>query len=119
MIVKHLPDLRFTVVASIPDEYQVDYRVYELLWINDDGTHAWQRDGATSGPDPVETLEEAELFLHGFVKWDGCSNWHFDAQDSLMLHGCSREDLTRLGEIMARCRDWTRELCTKFADEQG
>ena len=114
MIVKHFQDIRFTVVASVPDEYQVDYRVYEIVGTRADGRPLWQDATASHGPAPIETLEKAELFLHGFVKWDGCSNWHFDAQDSLMLHGCSREDLTRLGEIMAQCWDWTRDLCSKF-----
>ena len=54
-------------------------------------------------------MDESEVYLHGIVKWDGCSNWHFDEQDRVMLHGCSREDLTNLGELMAKCWDYAKE----------
>ena len=56
-----------------------------------------------------------EVFAHGFVKWDGCSNWQIDAQDHVMLHGCSRDDLFRIGAILAACWDWAAELMPEHA----
>ena len=53
-------------------------------------------------------MEDADVYLHGSVKWDGCSNWYFDQQDRVMLHGCSRADLVNIGEVMAKCWDYAR-----------
>jgi hypothetical protein len=111
--IKHFKDLDFTVVAE-PNDYSVDYVIYDVEgWCTDD-TPVWHRAGAQGHPDCVDTLEEAEPYLHGHVKWDGCSNWAFDEQERVMLHGCSRKDVLRFGEIMAACWDWTKELCPNW-----
>lgn len=65
----------------------------------------------------TENLEEAEIYLHGHVKWDGCSNWYFDAQDGCMLYGCSKSDIQRFGDIMAFCWDWTASILPTFKGE--
>jgi hypothetical protein len=74
----------------------------------------WPIKGAMGSGDTTNDVTAAEVFLHGEVKWDGCSNWHFDEQERVMLHGCSRDDLTKIGAIMAACWDWTAELCPKW-----
>lgn len=111
--VRHSRELRFTIVAT-PHQYRVEYAVYDIEGWGDADKPLWHRAGSDTWPDIVETIEESELYLHGEVKWDGCSNWHFDAQESVMLHGCSRGDLLRHGEIMAMCWDWTAELCPSW-----
>ena len=55
-------------------------------------------------------LEAADVFLHGSVRFDECSNWHFDEQERVMLHGCSRQDIMAWSEAMARCWDWAVEI---------
>lgn len=57
-----------------------------------------------SGNNYTTKLEEAVVFIEGTVKWDGCSNWAVD-NDGVMIHGCTREHLVNVGEIMARCYD--------------
>jgi hypothetical protein len=111
-LIKHLPELDFTIVA-VTYEYRVDFKIYEVI--------GWA-EGATLGVYDVpefyttendrltESIQEAELYLHGEVKWDGCSNWHFDEQDRVMLHGCARQDVLRFGEVMAACWDWAAEI---------
>lgn len=111
-LIRHELDLRFTIVAS-PQSHWVEYKIYEIVEASEDGKNfSWPRVGAEHGMDVVTRLEWAEPYLSGSVKWDGCSNWSFDEQDKgVALHGCSREDLLRLGEVMARCWDLTAELC--------
>ena len=104
----------FTVVA-IASEYYVNFTVYDTdgFGCNEAGEPTvplYHKSGSPCYPDPVESLNDAEPYLHGGVKWDGCSNWHFDEQDRVMLHGCTRSDLERIGAIMAACWDWTAEL---------
>lgn len=84
----HLDDLAYFVVA-VPGEYVVSYEVYSL------------------GSD-------CELFLHGEVKWDGCSNWHFDEQDIAMIHFCGRQSMLDVGKVLAFCYDWTSQLCDRW-----
>jgi hypothetical protein len=110
---KHLTELGYTIVAE-PQGHHVDYTVYEVVATDMDGKLFWG--GGECGMEGmVETLEDAEPYLHGSVKWDGCSNWHFDEQDRVMLHGCSRANVVAWGEVMAACWDWTRELCPAWS----
>ena len=114
--IRHSEPLGFTIVAE-PHEYYVEYTIYDIEGWSEGNVAGvydvpnWHRAGADTHPDFVKTLEEAEPYLHGSVKWDGCSNWHFDEQERVMLHGCSRADVLRFGEVMAMCWDWTAELC--------
>lgn len=107
----NLPELKFTIVAE-PFEYHVEYTIYDMEGYDEQTQKpVWHRAGAASSPNSVDTIEEAEPYLHGSVKWDGCSNWHFDEQDRVMLHGCGKEDIQRFGDVMAYCWDLTSTLC--------
>ncbi|BAW19146.1 hypothetical protein [Ralstonia phage RP31] len=111
--IKHFLDLNFTVVA-VPAEYRVEYTVYHIEGIGPDDAPLWHEKDASSSPSPVEKLEDAEVFLHGSVKWDGCSDWILDELQNNYMHSCDREGLLRVGEVMARCWDWTAELCPNW-----
>lgn len=119
LITKHHLDLRFTVTAEVHDHW-VNFTVYDIEGGAEGATPGiydvplWHRKGAPTHPDTVDRLEDAEVYLHGRVKWDGCSDWHFDDQDRGMIHGCSREDVQRLGDVMARCWDDTATLCPRW-----
>ena len=120
MATRHDKVLGFTVVAT-PHDFHVDFVIYDIEgWVEGDAkgvfdAPSWHKAGSGTHPDWVSTLAEAEPYLHGTVKWDGCSNWYFDEQDRVMLHGCSREDVLRFGEVMALCWDWTAELCPRWS----
>lgn len=115
-------DIGFTVIATLSNPgdglfFAMDFVAYKHVGQIDPGSSGWN---ATSGPLfekrdemsclPVETIEESEPYLHGHVIRDGCSNWSFDEQKRCMLHGCDRQDLLNLGEVLARCWDWAEEL---------
>lgn len=119
--IRNVPELSFTIVAE-PHDYYVTYTIYDIQGFEEGETKdvfdkpLWPRAGAMSSPDPVDTLEESEPYLHGDVKWDGCSNWEFDEQERVMLHGCSRSDVQRFGDVMAMCWDWTKEICPRWIE---
>ena len=78
----------------------------------------FHKKGAAGYPDPVESIGAADVFAHGFVKWDGCSNWTInEAGWGVMLHACDKEGLTRIGLILGECWDMTRELCEKWIND--
>jgi hypothetical protein len=119
-LIKHLPELNFTVAAT-PHSHHVDFIVYNIEAWQEGATlevfdvPLWHKAGSLSRPDAVSSLEGAEPYLHGYVKWDGCSNFYFDEQERGMLHGCERRDVLRFGEVMAACWDWAAELCPAWS----
>lgn len=114
---RHFDDLRFTVLA-IPSQYYVEFIVYDIETYEDGDKSKprWPRLGARSSPDNVDKLDEAEIYLHGTVKFDGCSDWRFDEQDRIALHGCSRQGVQRFGDVMGRCWDWAAEFMPGMKD---
>ena len=104
-IIKHFDDLFYTVVAT-PDDGRVNFVIFEIDSLCDNGIRTYEsEDGGLN-----EDVNIASPFAHGYVKWDGCSNWHFDEQDRAMIHQCSRQQLLNMGEILAACWDIADEL---------
>lgn len=54
------------------ENYSAKVTVYEILWM-EDGAPVFQDASASVGPTPVSDTERAEVYLSGFVKWDGCT----------------------------------------------
>ena len=105
----YFDDIGFAAKVTKQESHWIEFSVYEIEGVADKGQRFFHRKDSPVSPDPVESMDEADVYLHGSVKWDGCSNWHFDEQDRSLLHGCSREDLTKLGEVMAKCWDYAKE----------
>lgn len=106
-------DIGFYAVAEA-HSHQVDFKVYEVEGLESPNKPLFHKKDADTYPDPVESIDDAEVYLHGAVKWDGCSNWHFDEQDRVMLHACDRSKLLAFGDVMAKCWDWAKEIMPNF-----
>lgn len=106
-------DINFTVIATAK-EYCVDYLVYEIVAYSPDNDPLWQTKDSNYSPNPCSDISNAEVFINGSVKWDGCSNWYFDEQERGMIHGCNKDDLTRIGHVMGLCWDMTSKLCPNW-----
>lgn len=104
-ITKNFSALEFVVVAQV-NEYDVEFSVFDIK--------AFNVGRKNSNPSQDIDVNLAQRYLHGWVKWDGCSDFHFDEQERHYLHGCSRQDILRIGEIMATCWDWASELLPSF-----
>lgn len=50
-----------------------------------------------------------DVFLSGYIKWDGCSNWDFENKN-YPLHFCSRSEIKRLSNLFIMLYDWALEL---------
>ena len=98
-------DLELHVVAT-PYEYYVDFDVYRLT-LYDDGEGTPLK--FINENIPTLDITKAERFLTGHIKWNCCSNFLFDDGD--YLHSCTREELTRFGELFNRLFDLTLTLC--------
>jgi hypothetical protein len=85
-------------IACKPFEHYCEFEVFEIL--SSEPITLWNLPSG-SRPDPTDDLSKAERFLHGSIKWDGCSNWHFDIQDDCMIHFCSAQDAAAIGVLFA------------------
>lgn len=112
-LTQHISEWNFTIVADPEEDYYVEFKIYDVVGYELDNESDCGQSTSVyrTIEDPyrkyTQKLEEAEIFLKGTVKWDGCSNWLFPDE---CVHGCSREDLSRIGEVMAYCYDWTDRL---------
>lgn len=103
----YLKELGFTVDVT-DNEYHMDFKCYESC---EEGVYV-----AIEGEGYCETtiIGKARLYLSGHVKWDGCSNWNFDANEDCMLHFCEREQLVNIGKLLAWMYDYTEKNLEKF-----
>ena len=87
----------------------VDFDVFQI--VNErGGSILWRSEGMTAGQDPeTDDQAQAEVFISGHVKWDGCSNWNIGS-DGVMLHFCSVRQAERLGELLRWLYEWADEM---------
>ena len=110
--IRHFPEMGYTVRASVDRamEVSVDFEIFPIASVSDDGTtFNWKN--KPWGSEFTTELEDAELFIDGYVRWDGCSNWLFhECARGFKIHACSKKELIEIGAIMAACHDITAEL---------
>lgn len=104
LAIEHLDDIGFTVAWQLDSDHRCDFTAYEIIcpYIEGQQERSWHAKGYTSSSDCVESIDLAQPFVHGYVRWDGCSNWHFDEQDSIMLHFCSKDEAGNIGRLLER-----------------
>lgn len=98
----------------------LDFEIYKLLGSAEanDGERAYNRKGSDYSPNPVYDLDEAQIEIKGFMKWDGCCQFtledppaHLDSRHSLkawldVIDGVTAEAARRTGAIH---EGWERE----------
>lgn len=78
----------------------VNFFAVEVLGVEDNGTKVYWRKGASSSTDDTCNPAEAERYVDGSVKWDGCSHYYFgDESGYLHCHGIA--DIEKLHEILS------------------
>lgn len=65
-------------------------------------------------PGFTEKTEEAEVFLDGAIRFDGCSNWDFNNVTGA-THFCGKDDAISLGRLM----EYLYNLAEKYFTERG
>ena len=113
----HWHDIWFTCTYEVDySQVNMDFKVYPISAVNDDGAYEYRRKDADCGMDFSQNgLEDAQVFVHGNIKWDGCSNLWFDEQDTgTMLHFCGRSSIDDFRELMKRLYDLAAEVIHKW-----
>lgn len=58
--------------------YWLNFTVYEIPSHEMPGNiPSYNKKGYTGAGEYVEKIEDAEVFIQGFLKWDGCTEWEF------------------------------------------
>lgn len=116
MHIKHFEDLWYSVIAEpqkvtekddIP--HYVNYKIYQIE-AQGDGSYSYP-----FGNERTDNILEADVFISLGVKWDGCCNWRLEEGYS---HCCYRGQIINIGEVLARCWDWTAEFIPTFEGEK-
>ena len=103
------------MISYAVGEVHVDFDVYEINGYTESPTepHVFdvpnytKEDSEDGRDDFVTDPAKADKFLHGGIKWDGCSNWWFDEQEKGMLHFCGKEGAAGLGALMQKMYEIT------------
>jgi hypothetical protein len=87
--------IQFLIEVAEDVDHSMDFKVYEV--------NAWACDGKNT---PCET----ELYIHGTIKWDGCSHVYFGECDeeempSGYLHLCGKRYWEKHNKMMTALWD--------------
>lgn len=117
-LVRHFPDIRYSVVMTEKKEGQcfVEFTTHELAGSDETGSMLFYRKGAKSNAteEEIDDINEAEIYLEGSVKWDGCSNMVFREQERVMLHFCEKKEAQNIGVLMGYIYDMAEELISEY-----
>ena len=97
-----LDDIGFVVVTDPqprPKSYVMHFKAFKVNG-RDTGTDSPSFD-TPDGKD-TDKLAEADVFCEGFIRFDGCMNFRFQAQDHGMLHCCGVEEAKKIGLLFDR-----------------
>lgn len=92
--------------------YRVEYTsqghiVGFKIWV----IHSWDNEPLWEDDDmgtPTRDIEKAQVFIEGFVRFDGCTNYTFPSD--AMEHTCYRSQLVSVGVLLGRIWDQCVEL---------
>lgn len=112
--VEHEPTASYYLIHAAIGEQNacyVDFRVWVIIGgTGPDGSRLFE---PAEGHGWIEDRSKAQVYMHGSVKWDGCSDVHYDEQDSCMLHFCGIECVEAITTLMRGVYALAAELMTK------
>lgn len=112
--IKHFMDLGFTIQMEQISN-RAEFKIFQISHTDhydgdddDDNEIEYFYEKKNTNCEYTTSLNDAVVFMAGAVKWDGCSNWQFD-NDGVQIHGCNRQHLLNVGEIMTTAWDMANE----------
>jgi len=115
-IIEHWDDLEVTVIFTQEYEHAIRFFAAEIIATKITGPNfqadrGWTKKGASSNIDLVYDPHEAERYLKGSVKWDGCQNINFGNQDGDgYMHLCGSCGVEHLSQTLIRIFNRCGEL---------
>jgi len=102
-------DIGYTIQAEYK-EHVINFIVYRNMTygLSEDEPVSWLKKGG-GWQEETSIIEEAEDYVHGFIKWDGCSNWEYSKDTDIMIHFCGSNEAEFAAKVIP--------LCYKIASE--
>ncbi len=98
----------FTILLTYPkeDPSYVYFETYEIA-AYEEGLNVpfYQKRESDVSPDLTRVLEDAEEYISGSIKWDGCSNIDFGSS----YHFCGKKNAMKMGKLI----DYLYDKCAK------
>lgn len=121
-------DLWYAARWWLVNEYVASFEVFEIngvgcAQIANDGVStpygtkgcppgiSLDKRNAVDSQEQANDLDDAEVYVAGDIKWDGCSNINFPSTETCMTHLCGYGAWMRYAEMMLRV---FREVATKI-----
>lgn len=95
-------------------EHWCDVKVYEVETRGNDGAPGFHRRDAPCSPDPVPDIADADTYLEGYVKWDGCAELNQGCP-----HWCGPADFVKHCELLRYIYTRANELMGRNPPEDG
>lgn len=103
---KYFDDIGYFITYEHTNHYNVlDFVAYKINGTTSDGKLIYNE--ATESSLPTYNIEEAQPYLDGFIRSDGCSNWDFCG--NTMIHFCERDDYRNITILFDRMYDIAKE----------
>lgn len=105
-------DLTFRFIDTVWDNevHGYEFEIYEVCGrdfnkiTKEYDIPLYERKGSTNSADfSLKGLEDAQPYLTGFIKWDGCSHFYF-GEDGY-LHLCGLENIEKLQKVLSKLID--------------
>lgn len=111
-LLEHWDDLKVTVIFTQEYDHAIKFFAAEIVATQITGRdfyadRGWTKKDGRSNMDLVYDPHEAESYLAGYVKWDGCQEISFGDGG---LHLCGAEDVEHLSQTLIRIFNRCGEL---------
>jgi hypothetical protein len=87
----------------------VDFSVYETIE-DSTGKYWYLPEDGVAIDFTLDSPVGAEVFMSGFLKWDGCHHFTFPAQDSCMLHICGLNGWESFNKMIEKLYETAGEM---------
>jgi hypothetical protein len=84
---EYYKDLDFALVYE-PTEFYVNFKCYEPVYWQDEKPYYEKVGSKNPAEDATTDLSQAQTYIEGSVKWDGCS--HFTFGEDGYIHLCGK-----------------------------
>ena len=108
--------LDYAVVYRVED-YSFHFNVFEVIGHDGDtGGCLFFRDNGDLGR-YTKDAREAKVTHAGYIKWDGCSNIDFDAEDSgQMMHFCGLDKVKQFSQLLVELYLMAESMIPHWSD---
>lgn len=92
----------------------VEFEIYEIVAHSQGDTDEfdvpfYEKKDAKGSEDMTQNIEEAQTFIRGIVKWDGCSHFYFGDNEGY-IHLCGKFEIEKIAQVIKKVYEKCGEL---------